>query len=201
MRMCAIMSVISDYHVPPVKKDIYNRTDIKIQLAKKPDISSDILHQLGHSDNPYVRFHVARHKNTAIKTLEKLQNDNNVSVRFYVAKHPNTPQSILKKLMFDKNDNFVRAAAVNHANVPVQDIQELLKTEENPNILMAALCNPHLPKSVKEPYKDYVFYVRYKPNQTINFSPESEQTLNDANEIGRNTKIPVSQIINTTKDV
>lgn len=195
------MSVISNDHILPVKKDIYNRTDSQIHLAKKPEISSDILHQLADSNNPYVRFHVARHKNTHIQTLEKLKNDNNVAVRFYVAKHPNTTQSILKKLMFDKNNNFVRAAAVNHANVPVQDIQELLKTEENPNILIAALCNPHLPKFVKEPYKDYVFYVRYKPNQTINFSPESEQTLNDANEIGRNTKIPVSQMINTTKDV
>ena len=97
---------------------------MKVDLAKNPNTSLEILTILSKDENSAVRHWVADHPNVPVKILVGFVKDEDWCVRCRVADHPNTPTEILVKLSKDENHN-VRYWVAGNPNTP-KEVKEML---------------------------------------------------------------------------
>lgn len=75
----------------------------KIELARNPNTSIEVLEQLSKDEYFRVRIEVAINNNTPSNVLVELSNDKDYRVRIEVAINTNTPIEVLEFLTNDKD--------------------------------------------------------------------------------------------------
>ena len=108
-------------------------TEERLNLAKDPNATVEILQNLARDENYYVRYEVARHPNATVEILQGLAQDKDYYVRYGVSQHPKATVEILQGLARDENSG-VREEAMKNPNYKSKNLEltsaqyEALKT-------------------------------------------------------------------------
>lgn len=107
-----------------LSNDKYSR----LQTAKDPETSDDVLTTLSHDIDPDVRKEVAKNPETPNDVLATLLKDKNKDVRQGVAENTETPDELLATLARDNNAD-VRADVAKNTGSPLDVLDSLARDE------------------------------------------------------------------------
>ena len=97
--------------------------EAKREIAINPDTDAEVLNQLAHDEDAWVRWNVARNPNVSADLLDTLSGDSDWRVRQEVAMNSKTPVAALKDLVHDSDRSVQEAAAWNpNATQEIRDI-------------------------------------------------------------------------------
>lgn len=97
--------------------------DAKREIAINPDTDLEVLNQLAHDNDAWVRWNVARNPNISADLLDTLSGDSDWRVRQEVAMNSKTPVAALEDLIHDPVRSVEEAAAWNpNATQEIRDI-------------------------------------------------------------------------------
>ncbi len=134
-------------------------------VAQNPNTSISTLDKLAQSPETEIRQAVAQNINTSIESLEKLTQSPETEIRQVVAQNPNTPINLLEKLAKDR-DSKVRMHIASNTKVPSKIIDELAN-DESFEVFTQAFRNPCLSTKTVErilcsQYASY--YINFNPD-------------------------------------
>ena len=95
-----VLKALKEIETPDVSSLSYAE---KIELAKNPNTSQELLQVLATDGDWTVRCEVAENPNTSQETIKVLATDKHSGVRWGVALNPNTSPETLQVLATDKN--------------------------------------------------------------------------------------------------
>jgi hypothetical protein len=113
-----------------IVKKTYPDDNILKYIAISVNTSQDVLNELAKSLNASIRFQVANHPSTPVKTLIELSRDKDDAVRGAVASNYKTPPKILHELSIDISA-YVRQIVADNPNTPKEILIELTKDINN----------------------------------------------------------------------
>jgi hypothetical protein len=175
------------------------------KLAKNPNTSHEILHELSGSKFEHIRQYVALNPSASEATLEDLATDTNQicqavaanpktpiylleelatyeywEVRCRVAQNPNTPIPLLKKLSKDKSCD-VYLGVLQNPNAPIDWLIEAFDRSEESGLIRYTLAqNASLPIYIIEELAcDFDRYIRTEVASNPNCPPHVLRILAD----------------------
>ena len=113
-----------DYNlIIAIESEGLQNSDVRENIARHPNTSTEILDRLSYDNNNDVRYFVARNPNTSTETLDRLSYDDD-DVRHNVAQNPNTSIETLERLSYD-GDNRVRRDLAQNPNTSIEILDRL----------------------------------------------------------------------------
>ena len=120
----------------------------KRELAET-SIYPETLEILSNEEDKFIRWNVARNKNTSKETLDKLADDEDEKVRWNVARNKNTSKETLGKLADDEKCLVFYSVYINHKT----SSETLLKIEKRKEICKKCKFNNQDYNAISCPYK------------------------------------------------
>ncbi len=146
------VKVIEQIEASPIVKSIeegmLDATRFLADIAKHPQVSTEILEHLTVYPNPDVQLAVAQNHKTPgelrKRLLEQLVNSSNLRIKIKLASDPTTPVEILEKLaevssLVDKMTSFLRQLAPNITDLLANKIRKFIDKHHSPELVLFSM--------------------------------------------------------------